>query len=35
MEAKYREYEQLNLPAFEKEILETWEAENSFEQSVS
>ena len=35
MQAKYREYQQLNLPAFEKETLETWEAENSFEQSVN
>jgi isoleucyl-tRNA synthetase len=35
MQAKYREYQQLNLPAFEKEILETWEAEKSFEQSVN
>ena len=35
MQAKYREYQQLNLPAFEKETLETWEAEKSFEQSVS
>jgi isoleucyl-tRNA synthetase len=35
MQAKYREYQQLNLPAFEKEILETWEAEKSFEKSVS
>jgi isoleucyl-tRNA synthetase len=35
MQAKYREYQQLNLPAFEKETLETWEAEKSFEQSVN
>ena len=35
MQAKYREYQQLNLPAFEKEILENWEAEKSFEQSVN
>jgi isoleucyl-tRNA synthetase len=35
MQAKYREYQQLNLPAFEKEILEIWEAEKSFEQSVN
>jgi isoleucyl-tRNA synthetase len=35
MQAKYREYQQLNLPAFEKEMLETWEAEKSFEQSVN
>jgi len=34
MQAKYREYQQLNLPAFEKEILETWESEKSFEQSI-
>jgi isoleucyl-tRNA synthetase len=35
MQAKYREYQQLNLPAFEKEILENWEAEKSFELSVN
>ncbi|MGL6267879.1 MAG: isoleucine--tRNA ligase [Chitinophagaceae bacterium] len=35
MQAKYREYQQLNLPAFEKEILGNWEAEKSFEQSIN
>ena len=35
MQVKYREYQQLNLPAFEKEILENWETEKSFEQSVN
>lgn len=35
MQATYREYEQLNLPAFEKEILDLWEKQQAFEQSIS
>ena len=34
MESKYREYRQLDLPEVEREILERWEAESSFERSV-
>jgi len=34
MQSRYNEYGQLNLPAFEKEILEKWEKENAFESSV-
>ncbi len=34
MQAKYREFEQLNLPAFEKEVLSTWEKESAFEKSI-
>src|SRR4030095_14778797 len=32
MSAKYREFKQLNLPAFEKEILSNWEKANTFEK---
>ncbi len=32
---KYKEFSQLNLPAFEKEILEKWQNENTFEKSVT
>jgi isoleucyl-tRNA synthetase len=35
MQAKYREFEQLNLPAFEKEVLTTWEQESAFEKSIT
>src|SRR5213083_2306248 len=35
MSQKYREYQQLNLPSIEKEILKKWEAEQAFEKSVS
>lgn len=35
MKAKYREYEQLNLPAFEKMMLESWDKEDAFGESVS
>ncbi|MEY2836204.1 MAG: hypothetical protein RLZZ557_1866 [Bacteroidota bacterium] len=35
MQASYKVYEQLNLPAFEKEMLETWDRESSFEESIS
>ncbi|MCL6523754.1 MAG: isoleucine--tRNA ligase [Thermoflavifilum sp.] len=31
---RYPEYTQLNLPAFEREILQQWEQEKTFEQSV-
>jgi isoleucyl-tRNA synthetase len=32
---KYKEFSQLNLPAFEKEILEKWQQEKTFEKSVT
>jgi len=35
MAIKYREYQQLNLPAFEREILAKWQEEEAFEKSVS
>ena len=35
MSAKYREFQQLNLPSIEKEILAVWTRENAFEKSVS
>lgn len=35
MSAKYKEFSGLNLPAIEKEILQKWEDNNAFEQSVS
>jgi len=35
MQNRYKEYEKLNLPAFEREILEAWEKENAFEISIS
>ena len=35
MSAKYKEFSGLNLPAIEKEILQKWEENNAFEQSVS
>ena len=34
MSLKYREFKQLDLPSVSKEILEKWEAEKTFEQSV-
>ncbi len=34
MQPKYREYQQLDLPGSEKEVLALWEAEHSFEESV-
>ena len=34
MQSSYKEYGQLNLPAFEREILATWENEHSFLQSI-
>ena len=34
MSNRYQEFSQLNLPAFEKEILSSWEKENAFEKSV-
>jgi isoleucyl-tRNA synthetase len=33
-QGSYKEFEQLNLPAFEREILESWERENAFNQSI-
>ncbi|MCW3092837.1 MAG: isoleucyl-tRNA synthase [Ferruginibacter sp.] len=35
MTAKYKEYQQLNLPAIGNEILEKWERTNAFEESVN
>ncbi|MFN7686970.1 MAG: isoleucine--tRNA ligase [Sphingobacteriales bacterium] len=35
MESRYKEFEQLNLPAFEKEVLARWDREKAFEASVS
>jgi isoleucyl-tRNA synthetase len=35
MKANYREYDQLNLPAFEKMMLESWDKEDAFGKSVS
>src|SRR5579862_5237009 len=34
MPGKYREYQQLNLPAIGREILEKWENDKAFEKSV-
>ena len=34
MQSSYKEYGQLNLPAFEREILAAWENEQSFLQSI-
>jgi len=35
MSTKYKEFTGLNLPALEKEILETWDKEKAFEKSIS
>ncbi|MEY3433378.1 MAG: hypothetical protein RL131_1314, partial [Bacteroidota bacterium] len=35
MQAKYNEYEKLDLPLFEKQMLETWDREEAFEKSIS
>src|SRR5882724_5513443 len=35
MALRYREFAQLNLPAFEQEILKKWSDNKSFEKSVS
>ena len=35
MESRYKEFEQLNLPAFEREVLARWDREKAFEASVS
>ncbi|HEX3934084.1 MAG TPA: isoleucine--tRNA ligase [Puia sp.] len=35
MANKYREFQQLNLPAISQEILAKWEAEGAFEKSIS
>lgn len=34
MQLSYKEYAQLNLPAFEKEILATWDKEDAFTESI-
>ena len=34
MSAKYREFQQLNLPSIEREILEVWTNEKAFENSI-
>jgi isoleucyl-tRNA synthetase len=34
MQSSYKEYGQLNLPAFEREILATWDKEQSFLESI-
>ena len=35
MQLSYKEYAQLNLPAFEKEILAIWDNENAFTESIT
>src|SRR6187431_214272 len=35
MNAKYREYQQLNLPSIEQEILAKWAEKQAFERSVT
>ena len=35
MSVKYKEFKGLDLPAFEKEMLEKWAANRTFEKSVS
>lgn len=35
MADKYREFSQLNLPSFEKEVLQEWEQHKAFEKSVT
>ena len=35
MAAKYKEYQQLNLPGISEEMLRTWDAASSFEKSIS
>ena len=35
MQLSYKEYAQLNLPAFEKEILAIWNQENAFTESIT
>ena len=35
MPEKYKEYQQLNLPSIGEEILAKWEANNSFEKSIT
>lgn len=34
MSAKYKEYQQLNLPGISRDVLDKWDAENAFEKSV-
>ncbi|WP_336515280.1 isoleucine--tRNA ligase [Pollutibacter soli] len=35
MQARYHEFQQLNLPELEKEILQSWEKDKAFEKSVT
>jgi hypothetical protein len=35
MAAKYREYQQLNLPSIEEETLKTWSEKKTFEESIN
>jgi isoleucyl-tRNA synthetase len=35
MMVPYKEFTQLNLPAFEKEVLKKWQEENTFEESIN
>ena len=35
MASRYKEFKNLNLPAIEKEVLERWEREQAFQQSVA
>src|SRR6202161_972435 len=35
MSARYKEYQQLNLPAIGKEILDDWETNGAFEKSIT
>ncbi len=35
MQASYKVYEHLNLPAFEKEMLGQWDSESAFETSIT
>ena len=34
MQSTYKVYESLNLPAFEREILASWESEDAFNESI-
>ena len=34
MQTSYKEYGQLNLPAFERDMLATWDKEQSFLESI-
>ena len=35
MSAKYREFQQLNLPSFEREVLDLWSREHAFQKSIT